>query len=208
MEMEVAMASRPTQAAATAVICLAATPVYAQLSSGADPATGLRHWHWEEAGIAFRLTQRLPDQTRAFFGARGFDESARERIALACVFQSEFQNTAGQDAPPVAYDLTDWRVHTDAGTRPPLVRETWQTIWADYDLPEAATIAFEWSLLPTRQRYESQDYNWGMTAYGLPPGTEFDLEFSWSRGEKTYTRRIDGIQCPPDIHPEPERVTR
>lgn len=181
-----------------------ATPLQAELSRGEDPDTGLRHWQWQEAGIRFKLTQRLPDQTRAFFDARGFDKKARERIALACVFQSEFKNTAGNNRPPVEYDLTDWRIHTDKGTRSLMVRETWKDIWQQYDLPRPAQIAFEWALLPTRQKYAAGDYNWGMTAYGLPPGSTFDLEFSWSRGDKQYTRRINEIECPPDIHPQPE----
>lgn len=181
-----------------------AAPLQAELSRGADPDTGLRHWQWQEAGIHFKLTQRLPDQTRAFFGARGFDKAARERIALACVFQSEFKNTAGNDEPPVEYDLSEWRVHTDEEVRPLMVRETWKPIWQEHDLPKAARIAFEWALLPTYQEYATGDYNWGMTAYGLPPGSEFDLEFSWQRGDQHYTRRINGIECPPDIHPQPE----
>jgi len=192
------------QIALVIAVFLLPLPLPAKLSTGEDADTALQYWLWEEAGIAFRLTQRLPDQTRAFFAARGFDQAARERVALACVFQSEFQNTAGNDSPPVEYDLTEWRVHSTQGTRPLLVREAWQTVWADYALPESAAIAFEWSLLPTRQRYEAKDYNWGMTAYGLPPGSMFDLEFRWSRGGEHYTRRIDGIRCPPDVHPEPE----
>ncbi|MDY6980786.1 MAG: hypothetical protein SV201_12960 [Pseudomonadota bacterium] len=176
----------------------------AELSRGADPDTGLRHWQWQEAGIHFKLTQRLPDQTRAFFDARGFDKKARERIALACVFQSEFKNTADNDRPPVEYDLSQWRIHTEEGTRPLMVRETWEPIWQQHGLPKPAQIAFEWALLPTYQKYAAGDYNWGMTVYGLAPGSEFDLEFSWSRGDKHYTRRIDGIKCPPDIHPQPE----
>ena len=190
-------------------VCLLAfyfivTPLQAELSRGEDPDTGLRHWHWQEAGISFKLTQRLPDQTRAFFDARGFDKDARERVALACVFQSEFRNVAGNDEPPVEYKLTDWRIHTDEGTRSLMVRESWKKIWQQYDLSKPAKIAFEWALLPTYQKYAAGDYNWGMTAYGLPPGSEFDLEFSWQRGDQHYTRRINGIECPPDIHPQPE----
>lgn len=185
-------------------LCLAPLPLSAGLSTGEAPETGLRYWHWEEAGIAFRLTQRLPDQTRAFFAARGFDKSTRERIALSCVFQSEFRNIADSSSPPVEYDLSEWRIHVDGESRPLMVRETWQRIWQEYDVSRAAKIAFEWALLPTYQEYQSQDYNWGMTAYGLPPGSEFDLVFHWQRGDKQFTRRIENIECAPDIHPEPE----
>ncbi|MGD8408021.1 MAG: hypothetical protein PVG13_02785 [Thiohalophilus sp.] len=175
------------------------------LSVGEAPDTGLRYWFLEEAGISFKLTQRLPDQTRAFFRARGFNHDATERIALACVFQSEFQNTADRDQPPISYDLTEWRVLVDGKTQPLLVREFWSDVWENkYSLPKSARIAFEWALLPTRQTYESKDFNWGMTVYGLSPGSKFDLEFSWYRGEKHFSRRINNIECPPDIHPQPE----
>lgn len=186
-----------------AVLLASPLLLHAALTTGKDPDTGLRHWHWEEAGISFKLTQRLPDQTRAFFAARGFDQPTREKIALACVFQSEFRNIADSDQPPVEYDLTKWKVYTDNGVKPLLVRETWKERWQEQNVEQSAQIAFEWALLPTYQKYEAQDYNWGMTAYGLPPGTEFDLEFSWSRGDKQYTRRIENIECPPDIHPDP-----
>lgn len=179
-------------------------PLHAELSRGEDPDTGLRHWHWQEAGISFKLTQRLPDQTRAFFAARGFDKPTREKIALACVFQSEFRNIADNDQPPVEYDLTTWKVYADNEVKPLLVRETWKQRWQEQDVDQAAQIAFEWALLPTYQKYAARDYNWGMTAYGLPPGTRFDLQFSWRRGDKHYTRRMQDIECAPDIHPQPE----
>lgn len=176
------------------------------LEVGEDPGTGLRYWFWEEAGISFKLTQRLPDQTRAFFRARGFNHDAAERIALACVFQSEFQNIAERDRPPIRYDLSEWRIIVDGKAKPLLIREFWSDVWENkYSLPKSARIAFEWALLPTRQTYESKDFNWGMTVYGLSPGSKFDLEFSWYRGENRFSRRIDNIECPPDIHPNPSR---
>jgi hypothetical protein len=61
-------------------------------------------------------------------------------------------------------------------------------------------------LLPTQQEYAPDDYNWGMTSYGLPPGSEFDLVFAWHRGEQNFGGQIAGIECAPDIHPEPGRT--
>ena len=51
--------------------------------------------------------------------------------------------------------------------------------------------------------YDINDYNWGMSSYGLPPGSQFDLVFTWKREGKSFEGRIDNVSCPDDIHPEP-----
>ena len=43
------------------------------------------------------------------------------------------------------------------------------------------------------------DYNWGLTAYGVPPGTEFDLRVSWREGDVEHTGEILGVVCAPDV---------
>ena len=43
------------------------------------------------------------------------------------------------------------------------------------------------------------DYNWGLTAYGIPPGTEFDLEVNWTEGGAAHAATIEGIVCAPDV---------
>ncbi|WJW74814.1 hypothetical protein QVG61_09920 [Thiohalobacter sp. IOR34] len=166
---------------------------------GSDPATGLRYWEWRAEGVQLRLTQRLPDQTRAFFLARGFDAASAERYATACVFQSLFRND-GEEA--ISFALADWQVVTAEGQHPPLSREHWSTIWQQAGLPKAARIAFEWSQLPSRQHYQPGDYNWGMSSYGLAPGSRFDLIFSWQRNGQRQSGRLNGLVCAPDIHPD------
>ncbi|HHJ15811.1 MAG TPA: hypothetical protein ENJ80_03850 [Gammaproteobacteria bacterium] len=176
------------------------------VTTGAKPETGLRYWEWNDQGVLFRLTQRLPDQTRAYLLARGFDAGSADLAATRCMFQSMFKNTRSRGAPAVSINLEDWRVHA-AGTekrKQLLTREHWKQVWTQRGVSGAAAIAFEWSLLPTRQEYAPGDYNWGMTSYGLPPGTRFDLDFSWQREGKLFRGRLDGVECPADIHPEPQ----
>jgi hypothetical protein len=79
----------------------------AAVESGVGTETGLRSWEWREAGVSLRLVQRLPDQTRAFFQARGFSSAAADRIANACIFQTIFRNESEQ---PLSYLLDDWRI--------------------------------------------------------------------------------------------------
>jgi hypothetical protein len=174
----------------------------ARVDTGQEVATGLRYWEWDADGVLFRLTQRLPDQTRAFFLARGFDAQSADLFATNCVFQSLFKNARAEGGDSLRFDLRDWRIHANGTERRLKVRDHWDEVWASRGLPEAAQIAFEWSLLPTQQEYAPGDYNWGMTSYGLAPGVSFDLAFSWTSCGKVHHGLIEGVQCSPDIHPE------
>ncbi len=187
-----------------ALLVAGAAAADAPVTTGVIFETGLRYWEWNVQGVLFRLTQRLPDQTRAYFMARGFDSEDADFIATRCMFQSMFKNTATEGGSSVSINLDSWRLHAAGGERRLLTREHWKQEWAQRDISRAAAIAFEWSLLPTRQVYAPGDYNWGMTSYGLPPGTRLDLDFSWQRDGEQFQGRLNGVECPADIHPEPE----
>ncbi len=189
-----------------AVLLLAGAAVMADppVHRGVVAETGLRYWEWDGEGVLFRLTQRLPDQTRAYFMARGFAPDQADRIARRCVFQSMFKNTAVAGAPSVTIDLADWRVRHAGRESRLLTREQWRQNFPGSALPKAAAIALEWSLLPTQQEYAPGDYNWGMSSYGLAPGTVFDLAFSWIREGRRLQGRLNGVECAADIHPEPQ----
>jgi peroxiredoxin len=109
----------------TALLC--AIPLLLGMSAatierGVDAETGLRSWEWREAGVVLRLVQRLPDQTRGFFLARGFSGGAADRIADACIFQTIFRNEGEQ---PLVYSLDDWRADRPAlvaAAHPPAFR--------------------------------------------------------------------------------------
>lgn len=186
------------------LLCMALLPFFGTavadpVSAGQDAETGLRFWQWQGEGVSLKLLQRLPDQTRAFFLARGFDKDAADAIGVGCVFQTIFRNTA----PPsgggaVNYDMGEWRVHHDARSVPVKLKSEWDREWQDRGLSNSARIAFRWSLLPTRQQFEPGDYNWGMTTYDLPPGSLFDLEFAWHADGERHQGYLTGLQCPMD----------
>lgn len=188
--------------AACAGLCLAA-PLPAEVATGVDPEAGLPFWELREAGISLRLVQRLPDQTRAFFMARGFPSAAVERVAQRCVFQTVFKNVSdGAAAAPVEYDLTEWTVHGPGAAGRPLTREFWAQQWSDLNISRPARIAFEWALFPTAQTYHPGDYNWGMSVYDLAPDSRFDLAVVWRQGGRRHTARIDGVRCAADAAPD------
>jgi hypothetical protein len=167
-----------------------------------DPDTGLQSWHWRSGQAALLFEQRLPDQTRAFFAARGFPPEAADRIGRGCVFKTIVKNGAQADQG-IEYHMDQWRVVRQKDSNAPVLKEVWAREWQERGLPEAARIAFQWALLPSHQHLEPGDYNWGMTSFGLPPGTDFDLEVRLRRDGAAETGMIRGMRCPEDIERDP-----
>jgi len=174
---------------------LLASAISAEVETGHDPDTGLASWTWHHEEVSIQLVQRLPDQTRAFFLARGFSAAAAELIGGACVFQTIFRNDGER---PVSYDLGEWMIHHNGEDRGLRTRGVWDREWQARGIDQPARIAFRWSLLPTVQRFEPGDYNWGMTSFGLPPGERFDLSLRISLDGQQVADKIPAIICAPD----------
>lgn len=175
-----------------------------KLEKGIDPEATLPFWQISDRGMSLRLVQRLPDQTRGYFMARGFAKPEADLIARSCLFQTIFKNTSNLNQPSdIKYNLRDWVVSVGNKHQGLKVREDWQREWDKRKISKAAQVAFEWSLYPTKQIYRPGDYNWGMTLFNLQPGTSFDLKLVWHQYGKTHQATIKGIQCAADIHPQP-----
>ncbi len=164
--------------------------------SGTDPETGLHWWRWQSADVSVHLAQRLPDQTRAFLLARGFDRASADRVAAACVLQLEIRNLG---AHAVEADLRRWRSIGPDGARPLLLRERWEAEWRAAGLPRAQRIAFRWALFPSRVRYGPGDYNWGMIVLGRPPGAHVDLALRLAVDGRPLAPVIPDVECAPDV---------
>lgn len=188
------------------VFCLAYhTAALSKVNTGTDESAQLPFWEIQHGMVNLRLVQRLPDQTRGFFEARGFNKTDSELIAQSCVFQTVFKNSAGQTSKDIVeYDIREWIV-THKGKQSKLItREEWEKEWQNRKVSKPARIAFEWALIPTRQKYQPQDYNWGMTMYGLKPGSQFDLELRWKENGSMVSTKVNNIKCAADISPEPD----
>ncbi|MGD8570432.1 MAG: hypothetical protein PVJ39_20250 [Gammaproteobacteria bacterium] len=173
--------------------------------TGVDDTAKLPFWEWRTDVVSLRFVQRLPDQTRAFFMARGFGKQHAEQIAQSCIFQTVYKNISIPSAERIiTYDMADWEVIHHGQSRRVKTREQWVQQWQNGKISQASLIAFEWSLLPSRQRYQAKDYNWGMISFNLPPGSTFDLLFRWAEDGKQKSARIKGIECAPDVHPDPK----
>lgn len=164
-----------------------------------DAETGLATWQTETQGIQVRLTQISPDQARAFYLARGFSAEAAERYASQCVFMTVVRNVGDT---PIEYRLADWRYRA-AGQPLRAIRSKteWDRLWQRLGLSEAARIAFNWAQIPAGQRYAPGDWNQGMTAYAVPRGGRFDLDFAWrvvgdsGAGGETLTGTLEQVRC-------------
>jgi len=174
------------------------------VSAGIDDEARLPYWQISDGALTIRLVQRLPDQTRGFFMARGFREKEVEPIAQSCVFQTVVKNMSTQAAPvTMDYNLREWIIDTGGNKRRMKTREDWKPVWRKLGIAEPAQLAFEWALLPTRQQYRAGDYGWGMSMFNLKPGTTFDLDLAWRLNGERRQVRIKGIRCAPDVHPDP-----
>jgi hypothetical protein len=161
---------------------------------------GLRGWRLLEGDIEIELIQRLPDQSRALFMNHAFSREVIEQLALSCMFQTIIRNTgASGSGRPVSVDLTQWRMHHAGIEKNILLKEPLLESWTDEDADEAARLVVRWGMFPTRQEFLPSDYNWGLTAYGIPPAARFDLDVSWEEDGKPRTATINGIVCAPDV---------
>ena len=179
--------------------CWLPVPLLAATEAYVDARTGLDAWKAREDGFSAAFVQRLPDQTRAFFLARGFSRKAADALAGQCLFQTILGNAGAPG--PIELDLSEWRWHTpDGRSGSLLLKEDWLARLERMREPVSARVAFKWSFFPTRQRFEPDDWNMGMTSYPLPPGSRLDVEIVWHdpRGWAHHLR-VEGLRCAPDV---------
>ena len=172
----------------------------AEVQRSANEENGLEKWHFIDSDIEIELVQRLPDQTRALFMNHAFSREVIEQLALSCMFQTIVRNTGKSGAGQViAIDLTQWRMQHAGKMGGILLKEPLLASWSDEDADAAAKLVIRWGMFPTQQEYLPDDYNWGLTAYGIPPGSTFDLAVTWQEGEVQHSGDIKGIVCAPDV---------
>jgi len=176
-----------------------------RITSGVDKQAMLPYWQYKDEGMSIRLIQRLPDQTRSFFIARGFSAEHAELISQSCVFQTVFKNISDKGEPSaIVYNMDNWRVRHQGRESKMKLREKWAIQWNELAVTKPAQLAFEWSLLPTTQDYQPGDYNWGMSIFGLPPASSFALKLTWQQYGEKRSVAIPDMQCAADISKDPE----
>ncbi len=168
-----------------------------QTRSQQQDAVGSYHWTLEApSGVTFEFIQRVPDQTRSFYLARGFSAETADRYATACVFQTIVKN--GSQDHELSIDLKDWKVRANGTTRPLTLTEQWLDRWKTSGVSKTARIAFRWSQFPTVQHHAPGDWFQGMIAAEVPPTSKFDLVIHWREGGKQHTAMARNLQCARD----------
>ena len=161
--------------------------------------TGLIEWKLIDENFQLQLVQRLPDQTRSFFEARGFNKAITNKIATSCVFQSIIHNTSKDKSQRIHVALKDWRIKINQKTLPIKLKEQWNKEWKSETVKPSSRIAFRWATFPSEQFFEpSGDYNWGMISFGPAPGETFDLNVIWETNQIKKSVWIKNIICPED----------
>jgi len=175
-------------------------PSFADISKTQNEETGLIGWKLKQDSMELELVQRLPDQTRAFFLARGFPAGIADDLGRSCIFQTILRNT-GVDAgtsPTLTVSLKDWQVIHDGTSRPLKLKEVWDQAWSDAVVSKSARLAFRWATFPSIQTFQPGDYNWGMISFDLAPGARFDLRLVWREGNERRSAEIEDLICAHD----------
>lgn len=180
------------------MLCVISSSSIAELSQKLNKETGLIGWKFQQGNLELELIQRLPDQTRAFFMARGFPTDIADDLGKSCIFQTIIRNTDKTDGYPLTVNLKDWTLNHSGQIQPLKLKESWDQSWPDTQISKSARLAFRWGTFPTKQTFRAGDYNWGMISFGLLPGSQFALQLVWQAGEKKYSAQIDKLICAED----------
>jgi len=145
-------------------------------------------------GLAFSASTRTPEQTTAFYAARGFPEVMVREIAATCFVTVGLQNRRDE---VVWLELDQWRF-TDAAGKPVarITRPEWSRKWEAMNVPLSARATFGWTQMP-----ESRDLQPGEPVGGnvavVAPTSPFSLN---ARFRTASGKQIDivvpGLQCP------------
>ncbi len=149
-------------------------------------------------GLSFYLSARTPEQTDAFYSARGLPTNAVQAIAQTCFLTVGLHN---RSADVVWLDLAHWRF-TDASGREiaRISLPEWTARWQKMSVPLAAQATFGWTQLPeTRDMQPDEDVG-GNVPLTPPPSGEFTLVARFPTGAegkgKPIIISVPGLTCP------------
>ncbi len=189
----------PAWAAALMVLALvsAATATAQQAADESPRPGGPPVTVWRGGGLSVELAPLLIAPAAAFFLNRGFaHDDAVELARTGCVFRSSIGHAETEPgAAPIEIDLRAWRVRSGGAWRSYKTKKRWLAGFERKGLSKQARIALRWALFPTRQTYRANDFNWGIHAFGLPPGSAFDLEVRWRYGGAEHSHVLTGLKC-------------
>ena len=179
---------------------LTATAADIELRTSQHKVTKLKSWFVTGHGFALELTQRLPDQNRAFFMSQGYSEKLSNVLGTSCIFKTVIQNkNTATSGKTIAIDMSQWIIEHDNKKKSMYTREYWgEQFVKKHKLEKNKALVLQWGFYPTKNLISPGDYNWGLSSFGLPPGAKFNLILHWSIGAKHYQYKVANMNCPPD----------
>ncbi len=158
-----------------------------------DPETGMLAWKKIDNGFSLELIQLMPQYVAAVYASRNLPPAVVDSMRDYCVFGSVAQNQSGG---LLDYRVADWRAVTPDGAQHPLkTKPEWVAEW------QALGADFGWSILPAAMTFDTGDWAQGFTTVRLPPGAQFDLNYSWSHHGKRYSGKLESLVCAPSAPP-------
>ncbi len=153
---------------------------------------------FENAMLSIQLKPRTPQQTAAFYEARGFPTSAVEVLKQSCFVTVRIHNRSNT---VVWLELDNWRFVTDTGGIRRLERAYWSSRWRSLALPQRNRSTFQWTLLPESRDLQPDEPVGGNIT--LPTSDQpFAVEARFAVGPhkqgQTQRLRIDDVRCPGD----------
>ncbi|NQV84210.1 MAG: hypothetical protein HQ494_10365 [Rhodospirillales bacterium] len=155
-------------------------------------------WNWD--GLSLEVAPLPIEPATAFFSNRGFPYKKAIKLAQnGCIFRSAIGHDGKKASdPPVHINVADWSLKIGGVVRAYRTKEEWLARFEKDGVPEEARIAFQWATFPTRQTFQAEDYNWGIHAFDLPPGTTFDLTVVWRYGKDMKQVVLKDLKCSVD----------
>ena len=150
---------------------------------------------YEDKDVFIRLINRTPDQLRAFYLARQFNQASIEEILNTCLVTPIIHNLS-QDI--LWLDLDEWRFSSHGKPFERLRRDYWPDRWARTQLPQAQQSTFGWTLLPeTRDLHPDESVGGSFVLpYQAKPFTlTMNFPVGADRKGPLKTVTFEGIQC-------------
>ncbi len=150
-----------------------------------------------QAAIDFSISPRTPEQTTAFYSARGFPAVAVQAIAEVCLLTVGIYNRGDE---VVWLEPARWEIRTDKGQPVRrITRPEWDAHWETLAVPLAARATFGWTQLP-----ESRDLQPGEPVGGniavIPPTGPFNVTAHFRTGRngagKPLSITVRNLTCP------------
>ncbi|MBI5751427.1 MAG: hypothetical protein HZA59_04690 [Hydrogenophilales bacterium] len=150
-------------------------------------------------GLDLYLSARTPEQTSAFYSARGLPPIAVQEIAKSCFLTVGLHNRGKET---VWLNLATWRFADASGREIARISlPEWRARWQALHLPLAAQATFGWTQLP-ETRDMQPDENVGGNVPVVPPPGEFTLTARFPTGAagtgKPIEISVPGLSCPRD----------